>query len=61
VPPQGNTGTAPATSVAAPAKEPGGRVLPIFVLLSVGGFALAVLIMGAQVVHTRPRPPKKAG
>jgi hypothetical protein len=53
VPPEGQNG--PTTTIARPpTKEAGGAVLPLLVTLSIGGFALVALIMGAQWFATRP-------
>jgi hypothetical protein len=64
VPPRGRRG-AGTTTPALPfvdTPRPGDRYLGLFVVLSVGGFGLAALIIGSQLVATRPIPaaPRKA-
>jgi hypothetical protein len=53
VPPEGQQATTTTVTFAAPRSRAGTRLLPVFVLLSIAGFALAIVIVAAQVLGTR--------
>lgn len=54
VPPAGNPDAVPEAPDATRLDEPGTRYLPLLVLLSLGGFALAAAIVATQWYRTRP-------
>lgn len=54
VPPAGNPVVVPDTPGSGPLDDPGTRYLPLMVLLSLGGFAVAAGVLGAQWYRTRP-------
>lgn len=54
VPPAGNPEVVPDTPGSGPLESPGTRYLSLMVLLSLGGFAVAAGLVGAQWYRTRP-------
>ncbi len=54
VPPAGNPAVVPDTPGSGPLDGPGTRYLPLMVFLSLGGFAVAAGLLGAQWYRTRP-------